>query len=131
MAQQTELKELKAAIRDFQRIDIVLSKCTIDELAEVVDHANHLLLGRPMTWVAGVVAKELDRRERDGAEPGMVRLPVDRFSVQELCRFNHMLRIWLRRETNPNIQNFLNQCFEIAMCNLTGRFQALHEASGQ
>lgn len=131
MTTQSELKELKAAVRNFQRVDIVLSKFTIDELAEVVDHANHLLMGRPMTWIAGVVAKEIDRREREGAEPGMVRFPVNAFSAPELCRFNHMLRIWLRRETNPNIQNFLNQCFEIAMCNLTGRFQALHEASGQ
>jgi hypothetical protein len=82
-----------------------------------------------MTWIAGAVAKELDRRERDGAEAGMIRLPVDRFSVAELCRFNQALRVWLRSETNPNIQNFLQQAFTIALGNLSARFQILHEAT--
>lgn len=128
---RTELQELKAAIRDFQRVDIVLSRCSVDELAEIIDTANNLFSGLPLRWVAGVVSKELDRREREGSEPGLLRLPVHRFSVQELCGFNQALRVWLRREPNPNIQDFLQQAFAIALGNLSSRFQILQEAYGE
>lgn len=129
MTTPNELLEIKNAVRDFRRIDIVLSRCSVDELAEIVDKSNHLLHGFPLRWVAATVAKELDRREQRGSEPGMVRLPIDRVNVSELCRLNQSLRVWLRTETNPNVRDFLDQVFGIAMCNLNGRFQALHEAT--
>ncbi len=129
MGTNAEYRELKAAIREYRRVDIILSTFTIDELAEVFDTANSLLSGNPLTWIAGAVSKELNRREREGAEPGMVRLPIDRFSVDELCLFNQGLRVWLRSEPSPNIKNFLHQVFAIAMVNMSSRFQNVYEAS--
>lgn len=129
MSTNIELQELKAAIREFRRVDIILSKCSVDELAKIVDTANSLISGKPLAWVAGAVSRELDRRECDGKEPGMTRLPIDRFSVSEICRLNHALRIWANAETDENIAKFLNQVFAISLSFMAAQYQYLSKAT--
>ncbi len=110
------------------KMKIILPRLSELEIRTLIGYAERKLnLGRhepSMTWLMGILCQELERRNRPGSEPEMLRTPfVDGADVGDALLAFHVLS---RGQLTLNQAAFIDEIFHHVLASAVGILELCH-----